>query len=343
MMNGVEDVKARYRQFAEVECKGYSDLYYRLAHAVADYDELASFIVGMPAIQPNLFFASVQFLSGPDAMPASGPELCRFVRRRGGDVARLMRSRRTQTNEVGRCAVLLPALPRGPLALVEVGASAGLCLLMDRFWYDYGGVQIGVESSPVHLRCTVTRPVPLPATLPAITWRGGLDIAPVDVNDDDATRWLLSCVWADHHDRRQRLAAAIGLSRANPVAVRRGDLVADLPDLLAQVPPEATLVVLHSAVLAYVSREDRRAFARALAEEASRRELVWISNEGPGVVAEFTNAPVPTRGETRFLLGRTRFTRSDRSDELLALAHPHGAELQWLMPPASPVLPHPTG
>ena len=70
-----------------------------------------------------------------------------------------MKTRRTQTNEVGRCAAILPALPRGRLALLEVGASAGLCLLMDEFFYDYGVQHVGSESSAVRLRCCGKEPV----------------------------------------------------------------------------------------------------------------------------------------------------------------------------------------
>src|SRR5262245_35501457 len=201
----------------------------------------------MPTPQPNLFFATVQFLTGPRDMPTSGAALRALVRRRQDDVAVAMRSRRTQTNEVGRCAVLLPALPPGPLALVEVGASAGLCLLLDRFLYDYGTVRVGAASSPVQLACAVTGDAPLPAACPEIVWRRGLDLAPVDVNDDDAVRWLLACVWSDHAERRQRLRAVIGVARAVPPLVVAGDLVDDLPALLAAAPGDATLVVFHSA------------------------------------------------------------------------------------------------
>src|SRR5437870_13338175 len=131
-MNDAADVKRRYRQFADMECKGYSDVYYGLALAVSEDEEVVGFIAEMPVIQPNLLFASVQFLTGPGSVPKTGSELRAFVKRHGHELANVMRSRRTQTNEVGRCAVLLPAFPSGPLALVEVGASAGLCLLLDR-------------------------------------------------------------------------------------------------------------------------------------------------------------------------------------------------------------------
>src|SRR5439155_17297517 len=128
--------------------------------------------------------------------------------RRGSEVAEIMETRRTQTNEVGRCAVLLPALPPGPLALVEVGASAGLCLLLDRFLYDYGSAWTGAASSPVRLQCKVIGGAPLPAAIPEVVWRRGLDLA-----------------------------------RTDPPSVTPGDLVDHLPALLAGSPPYTKLRV----------------------------------------------------------------------------------------------------
>jgi hypothetical protein len=283
----------------------------------------------MPVTQPNLFLACVQFVTGFDGMPTTGPELRDVVKRRERELAGVMRSRRTQTNEVGRCAAILPALPPGPLALVEVGASAGLCLLLDRFHYAIGATSLGDASSPVRVQCAATGRVPVPHALPQIAWRRGLDLNPIDVYDDDAVRWLLACVWSDQPERRRRLEGAIELARAAPPPVTAGDLVDDLPALLDEAPRDARLVVFHSAVLTYVSPERRRAFADVLAHASRGREIVWISNEAPGNVPEIaTLAPAPDT--LRFLVGRTRFTDGRREDELLALAHPHGGELRWL-------------
>jgi hypothetical protein len=324
----LDHVRQRYRQFADRECKDYSATYYELALAVSEDDDVAGFIAGMSVIQPNLFFASVQFLTGPDHMPRTGSALQAIVQRRGGEIAEVMRSHRTQTNEVGRCAVLLPALPSEPLALIEVGASAGLCLLLDHFHYEFGSTSIGVASSPVHLRCRVAGPVPVPSALPQIVWRRGLDASPINVHDDDAIRWLMACVWSDHPERRRRLEGAIELARVHRPPVSAGDLVDDLPAVLTEAPGDAQLVVFHSAVLSYVSPDRRHAFADILADASTRRDIVWLSNEAHGLVPEVT-ALAPSPSTVQFLLGRTRFTNGRRRDELLALSHPHGADLAW--------------
>jgi hypothetical protein len=328
----LDAIRRRFRGFAETECRGYSDLYYRLALGAAGDDVVMHFLAERPMPQPNLFLAAVQHVVGHDHMPTTVGALRSLLQARGDDVAGIMGRRRTQTNEVGRCAVLVPALPPGPLALVEVGASAGLCLLLDRFSYDYGRARVGPPSAPVRLRCTITGPASLPAALPEVAWRRGLDLDPLDVSDADAVRWLLSCVWADHPDRRRRLEAAIAVARADPPSVVRGDLVDDLSVLLAEAPAEARLVVFHSAVLAYVSPERREAFAGVLARASARREVVWVSNEAPGVVPGLV-PPAPAAAELRFVVARMTFTQGARRDEVMALAHPHGSEITWLASP----------
>ncbi len=328
-MRELDAVRRQYREFADTECRGYSDLYYRLSLGAAEDETIMRFITDRPVRQPNLFLAAVHYVTGTADMPSTVADLKALLEQRGADVAALMATRRTQTNEVGRCAVLLPALPSGPLALVEVGASAGLCLLLDRFCYEYGSVRLGLPASPVCLRCALAGTAPLPLSTPEVVWRRGLDIAPLDVCDDEAVRWLLACVWSDHPERRHRLEAAIALARADPPCVRRGDLVDDLVSVLAEAPHDARLVVFHSAVLGYVSPERRAVFAQVLADASSHREIVWVSNEPLGVLARLAASPA-AGGRQQFLVARTTFTRGVARSEVLALVHPHGSEMTWL-------------
>src|SRR5262245_3925745 len=113
MPHDAENVRDRYRRFADVEAGSYSPLYHELSHGVARDDQLVDFIREMPETQPNLFFAAVNYLTGPRAMPRTVGELRAFVAARSGEVQALMHVRRTQTNEIGRCTAILPALPRG--------------------------------------------------------------------------------------------------------------------------------------------------------------------------------------------------------------------------------------
>ena len=124
-----------------------------------------------------------------------------------------------QTNEVRRCCYLLPALmaagamaaPR-PLALIEAGASAGLNLSLDCYAYDYGtGTIIGDPGSPLLLRCRLDGDIqpPLSLPVPAISWRAGIDLHPLDPATPDDAAWLRALVWADHPERAVLLDGAL--------------------------------------------------------------------------------------------------------------------------------------
>jgi hypothetical protein len=248
-----------------------------------------------------------------------------FVLDHVDQVLATVHDRQTQTNEVGRCALLLPLLARlpGPLALVEAGASAGLCLLPDRYAYDYDDTLVDEPATPLRLTCQPRGPVPIPAALPEVVWRRGIDLAPVDLADPDAVRWLECCVWPDQPDRLARLRAAVELARADPPVVVRGDLLELVSPVVAQAPAGATVVVFHTAVLVYLPEAGRRRFAELMAELPA----VWIWAEGPGVVASLESSLGPLRppDEAVFLLGQG-------PDRLIGLADPHGAWLHWLGP-----------
>jgi len=307
-----------YRTFARHEARGRSPAYQALAEAVAGAPVVLRFLGTLPPEkrQPNLLFAAARYLLGA---PVDMARLRDLVGRSGAELSGVMLARRTQTNEPARCATLLPALAQlpPPLALIEVGASAGLTLLVDRYSYDYAGHQIaGRDPRAPVLRCAPRGPVPLPARPPVIAWRAGLDLNPLDVRRDDDVRWLSCLVWPGEGDRQQRLAAAIATARRDPPVVHRGDLLTDLPALAGRAPAGATLVVYHSAVLAYVAPGQRQRFADTVRGVAD----VWLSNEGPGVLPGLA---VPDCEDDPFVLARDGRTA-------LALADGHGTWLRWL-------------
>ena len=311
-------IAENYREFARLEAHGRSPAYETLAESVAGDPAILRFLTELPPEkrQPNLLFAAARYLLGA---PADIAHLRAMVSQASIELSEQMLARRTQTNEPARCTALMPALAQlpQPLALLEVGASAGLTLLVDRYSYDYGGHQIaGSDPRAPTLRCAPQGPVPLPARLPQVIWRAGLDINPLDVNNDDDVRWLGCLLWPGEGDREQRLAAAVATVRRDPPPVHRGDLLDDLPALAAQAPAEATLVVYHTSVLAYVTMDKRRQFAAAVAGLGA----VWLSNEGPGVVPDL---PVPPYDGSPSVLARDGHT-------LLAFADPHGTWLHWL-------------
>ena len=310
-------VAGTYRAFARLEARGRSAAYETLAEAVADDAALVGFIASLPPEkrQPNLLFAAARYLLGAPA--AIGP-LRELASQSRTELTQLILTRRTQTNEPARCAVLLPALAQlpQPLALIEAGASAGLNLLVDRYSYDYAGHRLaGLDPDAPVLRCEPRGPVPLPARIPAISWRAGLDLNPLDVTREDDVRWLSCLVWPGEGDRAQRLAAAIASARRHPPAVHRGDMLTDLPTLAARAPADATLVIYHTSALWYVPAEQREQFAGT----ARGLGATWLASEPPGVVPG-TEGPARD-GQTCVLA---------RDGRCIAVTESHGTWLRWL-------------
>src|SRR6266702_144596 len=326
MRAGLSKLAERYVRFAAIEARGSSPTYEQLALAVSRSPELLEFLAGLPEDrqQPNLFFAAVRKTAG---VPRGGDHLVEIVREQAPHVRQIMLARTTQTNEPARCAVLLPALARlpQPLALLEVGASAGLCLLPDRYGYDYGMARLEPLAketySPPVFECRASGAVPIPSALPTIAWRAGIDLNPIDVNATAETAWLETLVWPGQEERVHRLRAALAVAQAEPPRIGKGNLLTDLAALMAEAPECATLVVFHTAVLAYVASEiHREQFAQAM----RRSRAVWISNEAPSVFPDIARAAPPTPRRGLFLLAI--------NGRAVAWTGPHGESIAWFGP-----------
>jgi hypothetical protein len=272
--------------------------------------------------QPNLLFGALRW---HDVLVEDPAEALAWLSEHQDAVLAVMRARRTQTNEVARCATLLPALSLlpGPLAIVEVGASAGLCLLYDSWRYHYTGPGVdhwvGPADSPLTLSCLTTGDVPLPREVPAIVWRAGIDLNPIDSADPDARRWLEALIWPEHHERADALRVAMAVAAVATPRIVAGDLLKDLPRLLDQAPAGATVVVIHSATLAYLEQDERDAFVTMLASSGVHR----LGAESPRVMPHVASQ-IPDDVD---ICGRFVVSLDDRA---LALAQPHGRTLTWL-------------
>jgi hypothetical protein len=313
-----QQIAARFRRFAEVEAHGSSPLYEALALGVAANAFALKFLERLPEAkrQPNLLFAAVRHLCGS---AADWPSFRAMLEARAEDIRAIMLERRTQTNEPGRCATLLPILSRlpQPLALLEVGAAAGLCLLPDRYGYDYDGRRVApaVVDAPV-FPCRVDAATPIPTQPMRVAWRLGLDLHPLDVANAEHAAWLETLVWPEHEARLQRLRRALTIARRDPPRVVQGDLLRDLDSCVQQAPAGATLVVFHTAVLAYVADA---ALREEFGSVVRRSGAVWISNETPGVFRSFA-APRGPRGA--FLLAVDGVPQ--------AWTDPHGGWIEWI-------------
>src|SRR5436305_11849362 len=315
-------IATRYRRFAQFGAAGRSPLYEGITKAVAEDAQIVEWLAEMPEPkqQPNLLLGAVRFLYGTPEEPRAFISL---VHDRWDEVAAVMSVRSTQTNEPGRCAALLPVLTRlpQPLALLEVGASAGLCLLPDRYGYDYGERRLMSarrDVEPPIFPCAVNAATPIPEALPSIAWRAGLDLEPVDIADRNQVAWLETLVWPEQTDRLTRLRAALDIASTDKPRLVEGDLRRDLTRLANEMPRDATRVIFHTAVLTYVGPTERAEFARSVTSFCD----VWIANEAPQVFPEIAARAGTPGPRGHFLLAA--------NGQPLAWADPHGASLDWI-------------
>jgi hypothetical protein len=221
---------------------------------------------------------------------------------------RALLDRPVQTNEVGRCAALLPgffAAARAglPLRLLEVGASAGLNLRFDRYRYEANGFTWGPPDSAAIIGVQLEGDAPEPAPV-EIAERRGCDPQPLDPATDEGRLTLLSFVWPDQAERLGRLHAALAAAEDFPVAVERGRAAGWIGERLAEPRPATATVVFHSIVMQYLPEEERAEFEQQLSAVGGEADvdspLFWLRMEPAGERAEVRLTRWPG-GEERVL------------------------------------------
>ena len=201
-------------------------------------------------------------------------------------LSRFVAEQDVQTNEVGRCFALLPAflgLARASgrrVDLLELGPSAGLNLLVDRYGYRYRNGVWGAMDAIVLSGAELGRvPADLLAVELQVGRRRGIDLNPVDVSTDEGVRLLTSFVWADQWHRLERLRRAIDVARREPPELLHGDYVELLPQLLAERDRDALTIVFQTASTQYIEAERYQRVRDALRAAAEDGPLGWVSTQ----------------------------------------------------------------
>ena len=340
------------QRFADEELQGSSPLYEQLARAAAQDTSLLEPLLAAPKSQrkATLYFAAIHYLirndprddlaaffpdvEGPTVNEGPVPALRSFLATHKTDLETLYRSRNTQTNEVGRSAFLIPmfglvqARAGKPLAMIEAGASAGLNLLFDKYFMDYGEAgSFGDPSSRVRLepeiRGEISPPVPRGIEIAS---RTGVDVQPVDVNDDAQIAWLRACIWPEHTARAELFERAVEIARADPPKIVQGNILEIVSELISAVPRGTPVCVFHTAALAYLHRDERTRFGELMAEAGRSREVYWVAGEGPHILASlFPEAAVsgPDNGYGLVV------SRAGRDASWVGSAAYHGRWLAW--------------
>ncbi len=242
---------------------------------------------------------------------------------------------RLQTNEVTRSANLLPGFAivarRGadrPLALIEIGCSAGLNLAWHHYGYRYHQngqtFQVGNADAPIQISCTLrgTHLTPLPQRVPDVARCSGLDLAPLDVTSEENIRWLRSCIWPEEVERYHLLDRAMTFARQHPPSIIAGDATEHLAALLAKIPPDETVCLWHSYALNQGPEAVRTQVERLVAEASRARTIFRLALE----------AEPSRQGTLPHLELFTYDGGMQRSWEWLATCAFHGQHMEWLAP-----------
>ena len=231
-----------------------------------------------------------------------------------------------QTNEAGRSANFVAAMlwlaDRGlppQFECREIGSSAGINLMMDRYHYDLGGVKAGPERGAIAFK-PEWEGAPPPDRQFAIVSLKGCDVSPVDLTDPAQALRLKAYIWPEHHIRFARMDAAIAAATAQaPDLIRMN--AADFVEAELKKPQAdgTTRVVMHSIVWQYVPIDQQKRVTAAIeaagARATDQRALAWIAVEA-------------NRNTHRHEL-IVRYWPGGAEPTLLAISHPHGASIAW--------------
>lgn len=346
-------VAVRFQRFMQEAKDHRGRLYeYLSGRIVEDWEMLRIATKTQRSPIPNTFFAAVHFLllNNPKdplgkyygsitPQPLTSDSLLRpsnegvfdkfkdFVMRHESELTDILKTGITQTNEVGRCAYLLPAFQTVyrlgknlPLSLIDVGCSAGLHLLWNKYWYEYRGeghdiARIGIRNSPVRIHCEVrgSNYPPVPMHFPPSVVHFGIDLDPIDLRIKFQRTWLESFVFPDyeHNGRRELLKSAMEMAVLTPPIIWAGDVLECLPKIVPKVPAESTLCIYHSHSM-YQSNQDLwDQFESMLTSMSMKRDIFWIIAEGYELHLRYLH-----NGEIR--------------SEKLANKAAHGSWLEWV-------------
>ena len=296
-----------FRRFADAEGRE-SQRYREWALAIAEDDELLAKIIRLPVAkrQPILLLTCARVAGVPLRPYATArTDFVKLWPR----IASLAKERATQTNDPRRCSPLLIALSRirGPIALIEVGASAGLTLIPDRYSYAWTARGRRIVADPVPGPSTVTLTADVtgwganPPAIPRIAYREGIDLNPLNVTNALDREWLEALVWPEQTDRLELVRNAADIVAEVSPMLTTGDALDQLRAAVARArksAPKATVVVWSPAVLVYLDPSRRAEFQKY----CRRAKVRWISLDGRNVLAGLAAAATERGLDGEFLL-----------------------------------------
>ncbi len=301
-----EFLSQSFMKFAMNECRGSSELYEYLSLEIARDDELLELCTnarkGQPV--PNLLFGAVHYLllkgkkhklkeyypsvvENPKPSNEAFTSFKDFCSQYKDEISTILQERLVQTNEVRRCAYLYPVFSliykktRKPLALIEIGTSAGLQLLWDMYSYSYGSDKVfGNKNSTLKITSEITgENTPyLASTPPPVSKRMGIDLHTIDLNDEDDELWMKALIWTEHKERRLMFEHAASYIKKNPLHLVEGDGIGLLNKYVDRMPSDSTICIFHTHVANQMPLEVRELLLNTIQSIGKEQDVFHIYN-----------------------------------------------------------------
>ncbi|MBY7142630.1 DUF2332 domain-containing protein [Virgibacillus sp. NKC19-3] len=295
-----------FRRFADEECKGSSELYEFLSLQIASDEQLLELSThvreGQP--KPNMLFGAVHHLllqgfdhelkyyypsvtNTPRNKKNAFPLFKDFCLAYKKEIIGILRNKLVQTNEVRRCAYLYPTFcyaynqVNKPLAMIEIGTSAGLQLMWDHYSYSYGTDQLyGDTSSNVHITSEVKGELPIEITnsTPPVSYKMGIDLNITDLTNDEEYRWLKSLIWPEHKERLKLFDDAVELFKTQPSNLIEGDGVLLLEEIAKEIPTDHAICIFHTHVANQIPKEVKLDLLNKIKSLGKEREVIHVYN-----------------------------------------------------------------
>ncbi|PEZ08412.1 hypothetical protein CN326_05580 [Bacillus sp. AFS018417] len=305
MLNTTQ-LSQRFKNFAKIECRGSSKLYEYLSIKISEDDELMELCAnsreGQPV--PNLFLGAVHYLllkgkehvlkkyypsitKHPREIEDSFIHFKDFCRMYRDEIISILKSRLVQTNEVRRSAYLYPIfcyiynVVKKPLSLIEIGTSAGLQLLWDKYSYSYGTNEVyGDKDSNVHITSEIkgNHTPPFLLSSPPVASKVGLDLHISDLGNSEDYLWLKSLIWPEHEERLALFESAAKCLIENPVKLVEGDGVALLTNVVEKLSNDNAICIFHTHVANQIPEGSKYELIEKIKTIGSKRDVFHIYN-----------------------------------------------------------------
>lgn len=340
----INRLSERFTTFAKQECAGSSDLYEFLSLKIAEDDEmldLSSYAkIGQPI--PNLFFGAVHYLlltkaahelnqyypsivEKPKAFKDSYPYFKDFCSLYREQIILILSEKIVQTNEVRRCGYLYPIFTyiydrvKKPLSLIEIGTSAGLQLIWDKYAYSYNSDEVyGRNDSNVHIQAEIKgKNTPLLSkVIPPVSKRFGLDLHINDLSNPEDSVWLNALIWPEHTERRVLFEQALIclMNYKNDINLIEGDGIELFQSLSEQIPNDSLICIFHTHVANQMTTSMKNRLLDNVKKIAEQRDVFHIYNniwDGNLHLDSFINGI--------------------ESNEIVAKTDGHGRWFEWLL------------